>query len=172
MSTGFITCYFGYFFDFELTWLVYFSISRAYGLHMNNVSYADAYAPSSMRHITLVLMHILIQPPSSYTSSFSYKTSDGAETHHPSTHATDLTSGFNHLLGISPIPNLRVDWSMTTVKPSADQMCIIYQSVLVTMSPFSMVTPYCQANLIPGCWPNEYSMMLQWFIPDEMLCHQ
>jgi len=26
-------------------------------------------------------MHILIQPPSSYKSSFSYKTSDGAETH-------------------------------------------------------------------------------------------
>jgi hypothetical protein len=33
-------------------------------------------------------MHILIQPPSSYKSSFSYKTSDGAETHDPSTHAT------------------------------------------------------------------------------------
>jgi hypothetical protein len=54
---------------------------------MYNLSYAYAYA-SSMRRITLVLMHILIQPPSSYTSSFSYKTSDGAETHDPSTHAT------------------------------------------------------------------------------------
>jgi hypothetical protein len=42
-----------------------------------------------MRRITLVLMHILIQPPSSYKSSFSYKTSDGAETHDPSTYATD-----------------------------------------------------------------------------------
>jgi hypothetical protein len=41
-----------------------------------------------LRRITLVLMHILIQPPSSYKSSFSYKTSDGAETHDPSTHAT------------------------------------------------------------------------------------
>ena len=59
---------------------------------MYNLSYAYAYAPSSMRRITLVLMHILIQPPSSYKSSFSYKTSDGAETHDPSTHATkDVT---------------------------------------------------------------------------------
>jgi len=41
-----------------------------------------------LRRITLVLMHNLIQPPSSYKSSFSYKTSDGAETHDPSTHAT------------------------------------------------------------------------------------
>ena len=55
---------------------------------MYNLSYAYAYAPSSMRRITLVLMHILIQPPSSYKSSFPYKTSDGAETHDPSTHAT------------------------------------------------------------------------------------
>jgi len=44
-----------------------------------------------MRRITLVLMHILIQLPSSYTSSFSYKTSDGTETHNPSTHATGGT---------------------------------------------------------------------------------
>jgi hypothetical protein len=55
---------------------------------MYNLSYAYAYAPSSMRRITLVLIHILIHPPSSYKSSFSYKTSDGAETHDPSTHAT------------------------------------------------------------------------------------
>jgi len=41
-----------------------------------------------LRRITLLLMHILIQPPSSYKSSFSYKASDGAETHDPSTHAT------------------------------------------------------------------------------------
>jgi len=49
---------------------------------MYNLPYAYAYALSDMRRITLVLMHILIQPPSSY------KTSDGAETHDPSTHAT------------------------------------------------------------------------------------
>jgi len=50
---------------------------------MYNLPYAYAYALSDMRRITLVLMHILIQPPSSY------KTSDGAETHDPSTHATN-----------------------------------------------------------------------------------
>jgi len=55
---------------------------------MYNLLYAYAYAISDMRRITLVLMHILIQPPSSYKSSFSYKISDGAETHDPSTHAT------------------------------------------------------------------------------------
>ena len=55
---------------------------------MYNLPYAYAYALSDMRHITLVLMHILIQSPSSYKSSFSYKTSDDAETHDPSTHAT------------------------------------------------------------------------------------
>jgi len=82
------SCYFGYFFDFWLTWLVYLPISRAEGPYMYNLSYAYTYAPSSMRRITLVLMHILIQAPSSYTSSFSYKTSDSAETHDPSPHAT------------------------------------------------------------------------------------
>ena len=59
---------------------------------MYNLPYAYAYALSDMRRITLVLMHILIQPPSSYKSSFSYKTSDGAETHDPSIHATVGTS--------------------------------------------------------------------------------
>jgi hypothetical protein len=67
-----------------LAWLVR-SISRAKGPYMYNLPYAYAYA---LRRITLVLMHILIQPPSSYKSSFSYKTSDSAETHDPSTHAT------------------------------------------------------------------------------------
>jgi hypothetical protein len=47
---------------------------------------------SDMRRITLVLMHIFIQPPSSYKSSFSYKTSDDAETHDPSTHATHFVT--------------------------------------------------------------------------------
>ena len=42
----------------------------------------------ALRRITLVLMHIPIQPPSSYKSSFSFKTSDRAETHDPSTYAT------------------------------------------------------------------------------------
>jgi len=54
---------------------------------MYNLPYAYAYALSDMRRITLVLMHILIQPPSSY------KTSDGAETHDPSTHATVIVIG-------------------------------------------------------------------------------
>jgi len=35
---------------------------------------------------------ILLQPPSSYRSSFSYKTSDDAETHDPSTHATKIVT--------------------------------------------------------------------------------
>jgi len=55
---------------------------------MYNLPYAYAYALFDMRRITLVQIHILIQPPSSYKSSFSYKTSDGAETHDPSIHAT------------------------------------------------------------------------------------
>jgi len=46
---------------------------------MYNLPYAYAYALSDMRRITLVLMHTLIQPPSSYKSAFSYKTSDHAE---------------------------------------------------------------------------------------------
>jgi hypothetical protein len=49
--------------------------------YMYNLPYAYAYALPDMRRITLVLMHILIQSPSSYKSSFSYKTSDDAETH-------------------------------------------------------------------------------------------
>jgi hypothetical protein len=55
---------------------------------MYNLPYAYVYALFDMRRITLALMHILIQPPSSYKSSFSYKTSDDAETHDPSAHAT------------------------------------------------------------------------------------
>jgi len=53
---------------------------------------AYAYALSDMRRITLVLMHILILPPSSYKTSFSYKASDDSETHDPSTHATWLVT--------------------------------------------------------------------------------
>jgi len=48
---------------------------------MYNLPYAYPYALPDMRHITLVLMHILIQSQSSYKSIFSYKTSDDAETH-------------------------------------------------------------------------------------------
>jgi len=48
---------------------------------MYNLPYAYAYALCDMRRITLVLMHILIQSPSLYKSSFSYKTSDDAETY-------------------------------------------------------------------------------------------
>jgi len=44
---------------------------------MYNLPYTYAYALPDIGHITLVLMHILIQPP------FSYKTSDDAETHNP-----------------------------------------------------------------------------------------
>jgi len=58
---------------------------------MYNLPYAYAYAPSDMRRITLVLMNIPIQPPTSYMSSFSYKTSDGDETQDSSTHATDVS---------------------------------------------------------------------------------
>jgi hypothetical protein len=47
---------------------------------MYNLPYAYAYALSDMRRITLVLLHIVIQSPSSYKSSFSYMTSDDAET--------------------------------------------------------------------------------------------
>ena len=50
---------------------------------MYNLPYAYPYALSDMRRITLVLMHILIQSP------FSYKTSDDAETHDPSTYTTN-----------------------------------------------------------------------------------
>jgi hypothetical protein len=78
------SCYFGCFFDL----LIDISISRAEGAYMYNLPYAYAYALYDMRRITLVLMHILIQPPSSYKSSFSYKTSNGVETHDLSTHAT------------------------------------------------------------------------------------
>jgi len=45
-------------------------------------------------------MHILIQPPSSYKSSFSYKTSDDAETHDPSTHATTAVTNVKRIKSI------------------------------------------------------------------------
>jgi len=77
-------CYFWCFFDL----LIYFSISRAKGAYMYNLPYAYTYALSDMKCITLILMHILIQPPSSYKSSFSFKTSDDAEIHNPSTYGT------------------------------------------------------------------------------------
>jgi len=51
---------------------------------MYNLPHAYAYALSDVRRITLLLMHILIQPTSSY------KTPDCAETHDPSTHATHI----------------------------------------------------------------------------------
>jgi len=57
---------------------------------MYNLPSAYGYVLSNMRGITLFLMHILIQSLSSYKSSFSYKTSDDAETHHQSTYATSV----------------------------------------------------------------------------------
>jgi len=68
--------------------------------YMYNLPYAYAYALSDMRRITLVLMHILIQPPSSYKSSFSYKTPDDAETHDPSTHATTAVTNVKRIKSI------------------------------------------------------------------------
>jgi len=48
---------------------------------MYNLPYTYAYALSDMRRIAPVLMHILIQSPSSYKSSFSYKASNDTQTH-------------------------------------------------------------------------------------------
>jgi len=59
----------------------------------------------------------------------------------------DLPFGFVHLLVISPLPDLCINWSMTTVKPSANIMCIIFGSVRVTTSLFSMVTPHQQESI-------------------------
>jgi hypothetical protein len=71
----------------KIYWLSYLEGQRPY---MYNLPYAYAYALSDMKRITLVLMHILIQSPSWYMSSFTYKTLDDAETHDPSTHATNI----------------------------------------------------------------------------------
>jgi len=68
---------------------VYWLLSlKGQSLYMYNLPYVYTYPVSDIRCITLVLMHILIQSPSPYKSSFSYKTSDDAETHDPSTHST------------------------------------------------------------------------------------
>ena len=84
----------------------------------------------------------------------------------------DLPSGFVHILVISPLPYLRINGSVTTVKPSVNMMCIIFGSVMVAMSPFSMIIPYWQGNLIPSRRPNDYSIILQSFILNEMMCRQ
>jgi len=60
----------------------------------------------------------------------------------------DLPSGFGHRLVISPLPDLCINWSMTTVKPSVNKMCIIFGSVLVATSLFSMVPLYGQECLL------------------------
>ena len=49
----------------KMYWLLYLEGQRPY---MYNLPHAYAYALSDMRCITLVLMHILIQSPSSYKS--------------------------------------------------------------------------------------------------------
>jgi len=51
-------------------------------------------------------------------------------------------------------------------------VCIILGSELFATSPFSMVTPYQQQTLFPLADQTSISLMLQWFIPDEMMCHQ
>jgi hypothetical protein len=51
---------------------------------MSDRAYAYAYG----RLYIYGLLALEIDQPSSYKSSFSYKTSDDAETHDPSTHAT------------------------------------------------------------------------------------
>jgi hypothetical protein len=69
------------------------SFSMSYVSHKVIIPGAESYsyALSNIRCITLVLMHILIHwLPSSFKSSFSYMTSDSAQTHKLSTHATAL----------------------------------------------------------------------------------
>jgi len=82
-----ISCYFGWFGDFliELIGSLYLEGQRPVYVQS---PICVRVCSIDLRRITLVLMHILIQPPSSYKSSLSYKTSDSAETHDPSTHAT------------------------------------------------------------------------------------
>jgi len=86
---------------------------------MYNLPYAYAYAVSDMRRITLVLMHILIQPPSSYKSSFSYKTSDDAETHDPSTHATDAEAK-----ELNSVHDSDAEKTDITVVPASEVKCV------------------------------------------------
>jgi hypothetical protein len=45
--------------------------------------------------------------------------------------STDLPSWFVQILVISPLPNHYINGLMTTVKPSVNQMCIIFGSVTV-----------------------------------------
>jgi hypothetical protein len=86
-------CYFGWFGDFliELIGSLYLEGQRPVYVQS---PICVRVCSIDLRRITLVLMHILIQPPSSYKSSFSYKASDGAETHDPSTHATPPTNTY------------------------------------------------------------------------------
>jgi len=81
-------CYFGCIFDLliDLIDLIDLSLEAKRPVYVQSLICVRVC--SDMRRIALVLMHILIQPPSSYKSSFSYKISDDAETHDPSTHAT------------------------------------------------------------------------------------
>jgi len=57
-------------------------------------------------------------------------------------HHWDLPCGFVHQLVTSPLPNLHINWFMTSVKPSAIKMYIICWLVLVMGSLFSMEILY------------------------------
>ena len=59
----------------------------------------------------------------------------------------DLPSRFVHLLVISPLLDICIKWSTTTVKQSMNMMCISCRSVLVATSLFLMVTFYQQESL-------------------------
>jgi len=51
-----------------------------------------------------------------------------------------------------------------------NDVCIIFWSAMGSTSPFSMVTPYWQETLFPVAHQTSISLILKWFIPDEMMC--
>jgi hypothetical protein len=82
-----IPCYFGWFGDLLIDLIGSLYLQSQRPIYVQSPICVRV-CSIDLGRIAPVLMHILIQPPSSYKSSFSYKTSDSAETHDPSTHVT------------------------------------------------------------------------------------
>jgi len=99
--------------------------------------------PSATNHMNCITPLVLQVYFQDHTGSLDNPTMNtwSEITNYHSDFPIQSTFRISHLLVLSPLPDLSINWSTTTVKLSAKKMCIISGSVLVTTSLFSMVSP-------------------------------
>jgi len=84
----------------------------------------------------------------------------------------DLPSGFVNQSVISPLADLYIHWSMTTIKPSASKMYLIFRLIMVVGSLLSMVTTYRQGTFFLVTEQMKIHSCFNGLFRAEMRCRQ